>query len=94
MADDFTTGFCSCCGRFLADCEYAHRRAALSPELLAAASQMLHDLSFMLSTGLCARCQSSTLRQVGRSVYCGECGARLYQGRVPTSDIAEVPDGE
>jgi len=29
----------------------------------------------------CPHCGSSMLEEIGRSVYCGDCGARLYLGK-------------
>lgn len=40
----------------------------------------------------CPHCHGTNLEEIGRSVYCGDCGARLYQGKLfPPLRVGERP---
>jgi hypothetical protein len=48
--------------------------------------QFINAYVNMIADKKCMHCQSTDLEQNGRCVYCKNCGARLYQGRLPKGE--------
>lgn len=69
------------------DCE--HARHLTREEAIARIEEIDRDLQEWIQTvaaGICPNCRvNGRWSQVGRCVYCGECGHRIYQGRLPES---------